>query len=136
VSERPARLDDIDAFAMCLPDVERSTSASGRHSYAVAGRKFVFSRDPRPDALDPETGERMEDVLVFYVPDLGDKEAMVAADGPFFTTPHWDGYRAVLLRERDLGLVSAQELEEVIADAWLARAPRRSVREMLQARCP
>ncbi|MDF2091170.1 hypothetical protein P0Y31_02345 [Knoellia sp. 3-2P3] len=136
MSERPARLGDIDVFAMRLPDVERSTSESGRHSYAVAGRKFVFSREPRPDAVDPETGERMEDVLVFYVPDLGDKEAMVAADGPFFTTPHWDGYRAVLLRERDIGQVSAQELEEVVADAWLARAPRRSVREMLQARLP
>jgi hypothetical protein len=136
VSERPARLDDIDVFAMRLPDVERSTSESGRHSYSVAGKSFVFSRGPRADAVDPETGERMEDVLVFYVPDLSDKEAMVAADGPFFTTPHWDGYRAVLLRERDIGRVSREELAEVIADAWLARAPRRSVREMLQAKRP
>ena len=94
---RPARLEDIDAVAMRLPQVERSTSG-GRHSWAVAGKSFVFSRGPRKDAVDPDTGELMEDVLVFYTVDLGDKDALVEADGPFFTTPHWDGYKGVLLR--------------------------------------
>jgi hypothetical protein len=97
----------------------------------VAGKSFVFSRGPRGDAVDPDTGERMEDVLVFYVPDLGDKDALVEADGPFFTTPHWDGYKGVLLRERDIGRVTRRELEEVVTDAWLARAPRRLAKEFL-----
>lgn len=128
---RPARLEDIDAVAMRLPQVERSTSG-GRHSWAVAGKSFVFSRGPRKDAVDPDTGELMEDVLVFYTVDLGDKDALVEADGPFFTTPHWDGYKGVLLRERDIGRVSRDELEEVVTDAWLARAPKRLAREFLQ----
>ena len=131
MTERDARLDDTDAVAMRLPEVERSTSEDGRRSYAVAGKSFVFSRGPRADAVDPDTGERMEDVLVFHVLDLSDKDALVEADGPFFTTPHWAGYKAVLLRERDLGRVGRQELEEVVTDAWLARAPRRLAKEFL-----
>ena len=131
MTERGARLGDIDAAAMRLPQVERSTSEDGRHSYAVAGKSFVISRGPRKDAVDPDTGEPMEDVLVFHVPDLSDKDALVEADGPFFTTPHWDGYKGVLLRERDLGRVTRRELEEVVTDAWLARAPKRLAKEFL-----
>jgi hypothetical protein len=127
-----ARLADLDAVAMRLPQVERSTSSDGRHSYEVAGKAFVLSRGPRKDAVDPETGERMADVLVFWVPDLTDKDALVEADGPFFTTPHWNGYKGVLLRERDLGQVSRRELEEVVTDAWLARAPKRLAKELLK----
>ena len=63
----------------------------------------MFFRGPRKDAVDPDTGELMEDVVCFHVGDLADKEALVEGDGPFFTTPHFNGYRAVLLRERDLG---------------------------------
>ena len=40
----------------------------------------------------------------------------------YFTTPHFKGYPAVLVR---LDLISVQELEELIVDAWLARAPKR-----------
>ena len=130
-SESGARLADLDAAATQLPQVERTTSPDGRHSYEVAGKLFVLSRGPRKDAVDPETGERMEDVLVFWVADLGDKDSLVQADGPFFTTPHWDGYKGVLLRERDLGQVSRRELEEVVTDAWLARAPQRLVKQFL-----
>ena len=118
-------------MARRLPGVERSTSPDGRHTYEVAGTAVVLSRGPRKDAVDPETGERMEDVLVFWVADLGDKDALVQADGPFFTTPHWNGYKGVLLRERDLGQVSHRELEEVVTDAWLARAPKRLAHEFL-----
>jgi hypothetical protein len=134
MTERRARLEDVGALAMALPQVEQSTSRDGRPAYEVAGKAFVFSREPRPDAVDPATGERMDDVLVFHVPDLTDKDALVAADGPFFTTPHWNGYRAVLLRERDLGRVTRRELEEVITDAWLARAPKRLARQWLAER--
>jgi hypothetical protein len=126
-----ASLADLDAVAMRLPQVERSTTTDGRHSYTVAGKAFVHAREPRKDAVDPDTGERMTDVLIFWVADLGDKDALVQAHGPFFTTPHWDGYKGVLLRERDLGQVSHRELEEVVTDSWLARAPKRLAKEFL-----
>ena len=134
MTERRARLEDVGTLAMALPQVDQGTSRDGRPVFEVAGKAFVFSREPRPDAVDPATGERMDDVLVFYVPDLTDKDALVAADGPFFTTPHWNGYHAVLLRERDLRRVTRRELEEVITDAWLARAPRRLARQWLAER--
>lgn len=128
---RRARREDIHEIATALPQVESSTSGAGLPSYSVDGRAFVFFREPRKDALDPETGERMQDVIVFHVGDLADKEALVQADGPFFTTPHWNGYRAVLLRERHLGRLSRRELEEVITDAWVARAPNRLAKDYL-----
>jgi hypothetical protein len=102
-----------------------------RPGYSVRGKTFVFFRSPRPDAVDAETGERMEDVICLHVPNLADKDALVEADGPFFTTPHFNGYRAVLLRERDLPRVTRAELAEVITDAWLARAPKRLATQFL-----
>ena len=63
------------------------------------------------------------------MPDQSDKEALVEGDGPWFTTPHFDGYNAVLLRRRDLGRLTRAELAEVITDAWSAKAPKRLVAE-------
>ena len=126
---RSARLRDIRAIALSLPEVVESDGE--RPAYSVRGKTFVFFRSPRPDAIDPDTGERMDDVICIHVPDLTDKEALVEAEGPFFTTPHFNGYRAVLLRERDLPQVTRDELEELITDAWLARAPKRLAAEFL-----
>jgi hypothetical protein len=126
---RRARLEDIRDCALALPEVVEGDGE--RPGYSVRGKTFVFFREPRPDAVDPDTGERMDDVICIYVPDLTDKDALVEADGPFFTTPHFNGYRAVLLRERDVPAVTRDELEEVITDAWLARAPRRLAKEFL-----
>jgi hypothetical protein len=127
--QRKARLDDIRELALALPEVVEGDGE--RPAYSVGGKTFVFFRAPRPDAVDPETGERMDDVICIHVPDLADKDALVEADGPFFTTPHFNGYRAVLLRERDIAQVTREELEEVVTDAWLARAPRRLAKEFL-----
>ena len=127
---RKATVADVHEIARAMPHVT-DAGRPGRPVYQVGGKSFIFFRTARPDAVDPETGERMEDVLVFWVADLGDKDALVQADGPFFTTPHWNGYKGVLLRERDLGQVSHRELEEVVTDAWLARAPKRLAQEFL-----
>src|SRR5262249_32121186 len=79
-------------------------------------------RNPRPDAFDPETGERYDDVIVFWVESDADKQALVQDDGsPFFTTPHFDGHRSVLLRASRLRELTRDELAEVVQDAWLAR---------------
>ena len=52
-------------------------------------------------------------------------------DSPWFTTPHWNGYNAVLLLERDLGRLTAEEIREVVTDAWLTKAPKRLAKELL-----
>jgi hypothetical protein len=72
-----------------------------------------------------------DDVLAFSCT-AEDKEAMVGDDeSPWFTTPHWNGYNAVLLLERDLARLTAQEIREVVTDAWLTKAPKRVAKEFL-----
>jgi len=73
----------------------------------------------------------MEDVIAFHVGDLADKEALVQADGPFFTTPHWNGYPAVLMRIKDLRRLRKQELEDLVAEAWLTKAQKRVAKAWL-----
>jgi hypothetical protein len=117
---------DLDAFALSLPQATKNVSDDGRPSYLVHGKLFCFHRNRRPDAVDPQTGERLDDVLMFRVADLGIKELMVADDrSVFFTTPHFDGYPAVLLRIPDLDLVDSDELYDLVAEAWLTRAQKR-----------
>jgi hypothetical protein len=128
MAARKAKLSDLAEIALSLPEVEEGTSW-GNPAYEVRGKSFLHFREPRPDAVDPETGERMTDVIMFTVPDQVDKDALVEGDGPWFTTPHFNGYNAVLLRQRDLGRVSRAELAEVITDAWAAKAPKRLVQE-------
>ena len=105
--------------------------------YQVGGKSFIFFRNPRPDAFDPDTGERYADVIVFWVPSEQDKQAMVLDDGsPFFTTPHFNGHRSVLLRASRIGELTRQELAEVVADAWLSRASARRAAQWLAAHPP
>jgi hypothetical protein len=94
---------------------------------------FCFHRSRRPDAVDPETGERMDDVLMFRVADLGEKEVMLADErGVFFTTPHFNGYPAVLMRIPDLAGIDRDELRDLVAEAWLTRAQKRVAKAWLQ----
>ena len=123
---------DLDELALAMPQVTKDVSADGRPSYLVHGKSFCFHRSRRPDALDPETGERLDDVLVFRVDDLDVKELLLADDRrAFFTTPHWDGYAAVLIRIRDLGLLDRDELRDLVVDAWLTRAQKRVAKAWL-----
>lgn len=122
---RPATLRDIDEAAAALPEVTRDPASGGRPSFAVRGKTFAFARGPRKDAFDPGTGEPYDDVLAFSCT-AEDKEALVSdPDSPWFTTPHWNGYNAVLLLERDLARLTADEVREVVTDAWLTKAPKR-----------
>jgi hypothetical protein len=98
----------------------------------VHGKFFCFHRSPRRDAIDPDTGERLDDVLVFRVADVGVKELILADDrGLFFTTPHWDGYSAVLIRIPDLARLDRDELEDAVVEAWLTRAQKRVAKAWL-----
>ena len=103
-----------------------------RHTRSV-GKSFVIYRDPRPDALGAD-GERLTDVVVISCGTPEDKAALLASGPPWFTTPHFDGYSAVLVRMSELGQVTRDELAEVVEDAWLARAPKRLAKEWLAAR--
>ena len=106
-----------------MPHVTVYPGAEHNPVYQVGGKSFVFFRNPRPDAFDPETGERYDDVIVIWVASEGDKLAMVQDDSsPFFTTPHFDGHLSVLLRASRIGEIAYDELAEVVQEAWLSRA--------------
>ena len=123
-----ATVQDVHEIALGMPFVTVEHGSGDNPVYQVGGKSFVFFRTPRPDAVDPETGERYMDVIVFWVPSDEDKLALVQDETtPFFTTPHFNGHRSVLLRASRIGELTRQELAEVIQDAWLSRAsPRRA----------
>ncbi|MEV4411359.1 MmcQ/YjbR family DNA-binding protein [Catellatospora sp. NPDC049609] len=123
---RPARVEDVHELAEAMPHVTVEYGTGENPVYQVGGKSFVFFRNPRPDAFDPQTGERYDDVIVFWVASDADKQAMVQDESsPFFTTPHFNGHPSVLLRGSRIGELSRQELAEVVQDAWLSRASAR-----------
>ena len=120
---RRARTEDVHALALGMPHVTVYQGPRENPIYQVGGKSFVFFRTPRPDAVDPDTGERYPDVIMFWASSEADKQALVQdAASPFFTTPHFDGHPSVLVRASRIGELTVQELAEVIQDAWLARA--------------
>ena len=123
---RPARIEDVHALALAMPHVTVEHGSSDNPVYQVGGKSFIFFRNPRPDAIDPKTGERYRDVIVFWVPSEADKQALVQDPAsPFFTTSHFNGHLSVLLRASHLGRITHQELAELVQDAWLSRASAR-----------
>src|SRR4051794_11062964 len=115
--------DDVRRIALGLP--ETSEEASRDHlAWVVRKKFFVWERPLRQSDLralgdsapeGPILGARVEHLIA--------KEAMLQTEpGVFFTTPHFDGYPAVLVR---LGEIGADDLEELIVEAWLCRAPKR-----------
>jgi hypothetical protein len=122
-----ARIEDVHALALAMPHVTVYDSEKENPVYQVGGKSFIFFRNPRPDAFDPETGERYDDVIVFWVADDADKRALVEDEStPFFSTPHFAGHPSVLLRGSRVGELTEDELAEVVYDAWLARAGKRA----------
>ncbi len=134
---RPARVDDVHELALAMPHVTVEYGTSDNPVYQVGRKSFIFFRNPRPDAFDPETGERYVDVIVFWVESEVDKQALVQeATSPFFTTEHFDGHPSVLLRASRIGELTFKELAEVIQDAWLSRASARRAAVWLSAHYP
>jgi hypothetical protein len=123
---------DLDELALAMPETTKEVSEDGRPSYLVHGKMFCFHRGRRPDAVDPDTGERLADVLMFRVEDLDVKELMLADErGVFFTTPHFRGYPAVLMRIPQLARLDRDELRDLVAEAWLTRAQKRVAKAWL-----
>ncbi len=128
-----ATMADLDELALAMPQATKEVSDDGRPAYFVHGKLFCFHRGRRPDAVDPETKERLADVLMFRVADLGEKEIMLADErGVFFTTPHFNGYPAVLMRIPDLARIDREELRDLVGEAWLTRAQKRVAKAWLE----
>ena len=126
-----ATWDDVRRIALALPGASKRESRGLAH-WCVKDKGFVWERPLRRSDLNalgdaapkgPILGARVEHLVA--------KEALLADDpSVFFTTPHFDGYPAVLIRLEEIGL---DLLEEVVVEAWLARAPERLAREYLEA---
>ncbi len=125
---------DLDKLALAMPHATKELSDDGRPAYFVHGKMFCVHRGQRRDAIDPQTGERLDDVLMFRVADLDVKELLLADDhGVFFTTPHFNGYAAVLMRIPDLKRIDREELRDLVVEAWLTRAQKRVAKAWLAA---
>jgi hypothetical protein len=129
-----ANWEDVRRIALSLPEAREELRRELR-AWTVRDKYFVWERPLRKSDLralgdkapsGPILGARVEHLVA--------KEALIA-DNPevFFTTPHFDGYPAVLVR---LERVALDELEELIVEAWLARAPKRVAREYIERRFP
>jgi hypothetical protein len=127
-----ASWDDVRRIALSLPDTSETTSRD--HAFwRVRKRGFVWERPLRSTDLaalgagapaGPILGARVEHLLA--------KDTLIASNpAVFFTTPHFDGYAAVLVQLERIG---AEDLHEVVVEAWLAVAPPRLVKAYLDAR--
>ncbi|MEV6303503.1 MmcQ/YjbR family DNA-binding protein [Actinoplanes sp. NPDC051861] len=135
--DRPATVEDVHELAQAMPHVTVEYGGGDNPIYQVGRKSFVFFRTPRPDAVDPDTGERLTDVIVFWVESESDKQALIQdATTPFFTTSHFDGHPSVLLRAARISELTHGELAELIQDAWLAQASPRRAATWLASRNP
>ena len=126
-----ASWDDVRRLALALPETSEGVSRDLRR-WLVKDKGFVWERPLRRSDLEalgdaapegPILGARVEHLVA--------KEALLADDpSVYFTTPHFDGYPAVLVRLEEIGL---EDLEEVVTEAWLCRAPKRLVATYLDA---
>jgi hypothetical protein len=120
---------DVRRLALALPETSEGTSW-GSPAWKVRGRTFVWERPLRRADLEHlGDGAPEGPVLGAAVADEGVKRALVADDpAVYLTTPHFDGYAAVLVR---LDAIDVGELAELVTDAWLAKAPVRLARAFL-----
>jgi hypothetical protein len=124
---------DVRRLALALPDAEQGTTSGGNRAWTVRKKLFVWERPLRKSDL-AALGDAAPDgpILGARTEHLVAKEALLAEEpGAVFTTPHFNGYPAVLVRLREANL---DLLEELITEAWLARAPKRLVRAFLEQR--
>jgi hypothetical protein len=126
-----ATWDDVRRIALALPETTEAVSWEHAH-WRVKDKGFVWERPLRRSDLEALGDAAPEGaILGARVEHLVAKEALLAdASGLFFTTPHFDGYPAVLVR---LDAISVEDLEEVIVEAWLCRAPKRLAQAYLDA---
>ncbi|HEY3753801.1 MAG TPA: MmcQ/YjbR family DNA-binding protein [Pseudonocardiaceae bacterium] len=125
-----ATWEDVRRIALALPETSENSSR-GSASWSVRDRGFVWERplgksDIKALGADAPDGP----ILGARVADVGVKAALIADDpAVYFTTPHFDGYPAILIL---LDRIDVAELDEIITEAWLTRAPKRLAKEFRQ----
>jgi hypothetical protein len=126
--------DDVRRLALEMPE-SSERSSRGRAQWRVREKLFVWERPLRDKEVQALGGTAPEGpILGARVEHLGAKEALLADEvSVYFTTPHFDGYPAVLVR---LERIAPEELEELIIEAWLCRAPKRLAQKYLDTRPP
>ena len=125
---------DVGQIALALPETSERVSRD-LNQWRVKDKLFVWERPLRRAELEA-LGDRAPHgpILGARVEHLGAKEALLASDeGVFFTTPHFAGYAAILVR---LDRITVADLDEVIVEAWLARAPKRLVKAYVDESSP
>lgn len=123
---------DVERIGLALPGTSLGTSWH-RPTVQVKDTWFVLDRGPRPDAVD-DVGARLEGLVVLYVEDEEAKLQLAADDsGYFLTTAHFANSRMILVR---LAQIPAEELEEMMIESWLIRAPKRMARAYLDTLNP
>ena len=127
-----ATWDDVRRLALALPGTSEAVSR-GHATWVVQKKLFVWERPLLKTELKALGGTAPDGaILGARVEHVAAKEAMLAdPSGVFFTTPHFDGYPAILV---ELDLITVADLEEVVVEAWLNRAPPTLVRTYLAAR--
>src|SRR5215213_2308254 len=124
-------LDDVAKIAAELPEVVEG-ERHGSRTWSVAGKGFAWERAFSKADIKRFGDETPPDgpILAVRVEDLGEKEAVLAAQPKaFFTIPHFDGYPAVLIQMK---AVTKRQLREAIVDGWLAMAPRKLADEYME----
>ncbi|HEY2555259.1 MAG TPA: hypothetical protein VGI15_08405 [Candidatus Cybelea sp.] len=123
---------DVRRIALALPGAAEEKTKAGNAAWLVNGKFFTWERPLRKSDL-AALRDRAPDgpILGVRVADLEMKEVLLASNPHvFFTTPHFDGYPAVLVR---LPKISTKLLKDVVVEAWLARAPKRTVTAYLKS---
>jgi hypothetical protein len=125
-----ANLEDVRRIALALPETSEKLS-HGNLAWHVKDKHFVWERPLRKADLEALGDAAPTGVIIgVRVPDEGAKQALVAAEPDlYFTTPHFNGYPAVLVC---LDEISVADLEELVIEAWLSRAPVRVARSYLE----
>ncbi len=129
-----ASWDDVRRIALGLPETSERSSRDNAQ-WRVRDKLFVWERPLRPaDLRALGAAAPTGPILGVRVEHLGAKEALLADDPEvFFTTPHFDGYAAILVR---LDEVALDVLEELIIEAWVLRAPKRVARQFIDTQLP
>lgn len=121
---------DVSRYALALPDTDEEMSTQRLRHWSVRKKMFAWERPLRRSDLEALGKDAPKGaILGLWCRDLEMKEMLLASDSRvYFTTPHFNGYPAVLMR---LAAIAPKALREALVEAWLARAPKRLAESFL-----